>query len=315
MSNIYRGQIIAEEQRVLDFNDRIASLMDELEIQLQEEKEERRTQAVMELLESLEPDADGNYFLPLDEDGTFTVPVDEDGEPLVDVDENGRLIPTDEQVDEDLEGGEEGEDLEEVPEEPQIDPEELARQIIADAEEQADGILASAESQAEQLRQSALEEGNRIGYSEGSQRAEEEMQERMQQLDDERAALEQEYEELRASLEGEVLETVCDVLEKAFLIRFGDDKDVLLQLVDRTMAKISSSKTFLIRVNAENFQLLNENREMLRDKVGSEAVLDIIKDPLIEPEKCLIETDGGVYDCGLDTQLKNLVKDIRMLCI
>ena len=26
---------------------------------------------------------------------------------------------------------------------------------------------------------------------------------------------------------------------------------------------------------------------------------------------CMIETDSGVFDCGLDTQLKNLTKDIR----
>jgi flagellar biosynthesis/type III secretory pathway protein FliH len=29
---------------------------------------------------------------------------------------------------------------------------------------------------------------------------------------------------------------------------------------------------------------------------------------------CRIETEFGVFDCGLDTELKNLYKDIRSLC-
>ena len=29
----------------------------------------------------------------------------------------------------------------------------------------------------------------------------------------------------------------------------------------------------------------------------------------------MIETDGGVYDCSLDTELNNLIKDLKMLGI
>ena len=69
----------------------------------------------------------------------------------------------------------------------------------------------------------------------------------------------------------------------------------------------------MIRVNEKNFMRLNQEKDRLQEKVGSGIALDLVKDPLLTDEKCMIETDGGVYDCSLDTELNNLIKDLKIL--
>ena len=43
--------------------------------------------------------------------------------------------------------------------------------------------------------------------------------------------------------------------------------------------------------------------------------VEFAKDPLLSDGQCMIETDGGVYDVSIDTELKNLIKRIRLLTL
>ena len=41
--------------------------------------------------------------------------------------------------------------------------------------------------------------------------------------------------------------------------------------------------------------------------------LEIISDLSLEGNQCIIETDTGIFDCSMDVQLKNLIKDLKSL--
>ena len=41
--------------------------------------------------------------------------------------------------------------------------------------------------------------------------------------------------------------------------------------------------------------------------------LDIVADTTMKKNECIIETDAGVFDCSLDIELNNLIKDIKLL--
>ena len=47
--------------------------------------------------------------------------------------------------------------------------------------------------------------------------------------------------------------------------------------------------------------------------VGQNIQMDIVVDHTLSPGQCVIETDTGVFECGADTQIENLMKDIRAL--
>ena len=42
-------------------------------------------------------------------------------------------------------------------------------------------------------------------------------------------------------------------------------------------------------------------------------MIEIIEDIALVKGDCLIETDGGIFDCGISTQLEELSKKLRVL--
>ena len=72
---------------------------------------------------------------------------------------------------------------------------------------------------------------------------------------------------------------------------------------------------------AENFSLTcltyefeaEINREELQEKVGEVVQIEIVMDPDLSESQCIIDADSGVYDCSLDVELDNLIRDLRSL--
>ncbi|MBP5265705.1 MAG: flagellar biosynthesis/type III secretory pathway protein [Lachnospiraceae bacterium] len=133
------------------------------------------------------------------------------------------------------------------------------------------------------------------------------------ELEIERQNLQAQFEEKERTMESELVDVITEVMERFFLIQFGNKKDLLLHLIDNALINIENSREFLIKVNDENFDFLNQYKSQLQEKVGNDLQLDIIRDPVLDIHQCLIETDGGVFDCSLDVELDNLVKDLKSL--
>ena len=51
----------------------------------------------------------------------------------------------------------------------------------------------------------------------------------------------------------------------------------------------------------------------MQEAVPQNGSLEIVKDATLERNQCLIETDGGIFDCSLDVQLENLIMDVKAL--
>ncbi len=217
---------------------------------------------------------------------------------------------------EDLDGDEEDAAL------PSVIPDELieearneADNIIAEANARADEIMAGATETAESMKEQAIKEGQKQGYDMGQAMAMGEIDAAKAEMNAEIEKIRQEYIDKEIEMEKEVLDVICDIMSKVFMIEFGDKKEILLHLCENAIANIESSKTLLIRVNEKNKDYLTENKDMLQEKVGENVDLDIIMDPLLTDDKCIIECDGGIIDCSIGVELDNFIKDLRALSI
>ena len=47
--------------------------------------------------------------------------------------------------------------------------------------------------------------------------------------------------------------------------------------------------------------------------IAHAANVEIIEDVTLNEGECLIETGGGIFDCGLGTQLSGLEKELKLL--
>lgn len=53
---------------------------------------------------------------------------------------------------------------------------------------------------------------------------------------------------------------------------------------------------------------LEKHKDEILDYVGHDIELEIVPDYTLNENACTIETDAGIFDCGVDVQLDNLMK-------
>ena len=187
--------------------------------------------------------------------------------------------------------------------------------LLEQARLEADAILAEAKAEAESLK----EEAKALGYAEGAGEKEAELSAREAELTENlanrEAELEQEYEERANRFEEDLVDVLIRVFRHVFGVQFDNKKEILLYLAQNTLADVEVGKEFKIRVSEENRAFFEENLETIRDQVGSDVSVEVVRDHSVGPEGCLLETGAGVFDCGIETEMTNLIKDIRSLCL
>ncbi len=203
----------------------------------------------------------------------------------------------------------------EEPAEPEIpeDFREMAEQIIGEAEQRAQEILADAGQEAENLKAAANEQGYQEGLAKGRQEAEAELSGRTAELESLKAQLQTEHEEAMKELEPQLLAVILQVFERVFRIQLAGKREILEHLVMNTILNVEDSREFRIRVGAEDASYLTEQLDTLRAQVGGDYSVDIVEDATLSGGQCLIDTDSGVFDCSIDVELENLIRDLKSL--
>lgn len=201
--------------------------------------------------------------------------------------------------------------------EPQIDyveqAKEQAEQIILEANAEAAMIHDKATKDAETLCELAKQEGYKEGYASASEQADAELQAGRDELAGRERELQAQYEEAMAELEPKLLDTILTVFDEVFQMQFSGKREMLLQLVKNAMRGIRETRQYKIRVSEEEVAFLREHKEELQEKVGEDVLIEIVMDPDLSESQCIIDADSGVYDCSLDVELDNLIRDLRSL--
>lgn len=193
---------------------------------------------------------------------------------------------------------------------------EEAAQIITNATEEANQVLANARDEADRI----LEEARERGFNEGMAQVEQEVNARIAQLEEEynlkKQSLDQEYEELKAQIEPELVDVLTDLFQKITLTVAEDNQDIILHLINDVMRKADGAREFVIKVSPDDYNFMLNNQGKIYCAMSKEVSLDIVSDSSLTKNQCIVETNSGVFNCSLDIDLKNLIKDIKLLsCI
>jgi len=191
---------------------------------------------------------------------------------------------------------------------------EQAEQSLNDARIEAERIIESAQAEIEFARRNAISEGQEAGYNEGLAKGMAEIDAMKAELQEERSKLHQEYEQLVDELEPRFVSLITDVYEQVFKVELKDRAQIAAHLVANAMRESGENKSFIIRVSPEDYPYIDKNRDSIRSEAAVGQVhIEIIKDQTLGSGDCLIETGGGVFDAGFDTQLKGLNEKLRLL--
>lgn len=194
-----------------------------------------------------------------------------------------------------------------------MDYEQEARNIIDGARAEADTILNQALQEAEQMKQKVFDEAKSEGYEQGKGQALAEMQVMRNEIEHKRVQLEQEYQEKMEKMEPELVEVILKVFSGVTKVLAEDKKDMVLHLINNVMTKTEISRDFIIRVSKDDYRFLLDNKQKIYGAVSKDGSVEIVEDPMLRHNECMIETDGGVFDCSFDIQLGNLINSIKTL--
>ena len=195
--------------------------------------------------------------------------------------------------------------------------EEVRAQIDAELEaarEEVEQIRNLARSEIDAEKRAAIDEGRKDGYAEGLQMAQNEAAKMRSELEAEKARLEAEYDQLIDELEPKFIDTITDIYRHIFNVNLENDKDILVHLIDSTLRRVDSSKTFIVHVSQDDYEYVNQKKKDLTETaVGGRGMVEVIEDITLRKNECMIETDGGIFDCGVGTQLEELTKKLKLL--
>lgn len=286
MSNLFKGAFISFDEsdaRIIDNNELANKKIEEFQ-----EQELKRQRAMMSEDEGLPPEGDENF----------------DFSPGIDMEQLDQLTE-----DQSIIGA--------PNEDPQFDMEAMQAEIdfkLQQASEQAEAIINDAQNQAEGIRQGAIEQGHQEGYDAGYQEGMAAVESLKADIEAQREGLEKEYQMLVDELEPEMVDVLTQIYEHVLGIELRDDKGIILHLLKNTLSRIEPGNDLIVHVSSDDYDEVMDEKEALNACVTSpNTTMEIIEDPLLKENECMIESDSGVFDCSLGVELSEISRKLKLL--
>ena len=163
------------------------------------------------------------------------------------------------------------------------------REAIAAAYSQADLVLGQA--------QAAYEAEKRRGYAEGQEAARLDAAERLI----ENVARQVEF---FSGLEGRMVDLVMNAVRT--VIHGYDERERIFMTVRNVLAVARSQKQVTVRLAPAEVAAVRERIDTLKQEFPGIDVIEVVPDHRLEGDACVLETEVGVVEASLETQMKAL---------
>lgn len=185
---------------------------------------------------------------------------------------------------------------------------------IEELNAQADEIIANASAEAESLINEAYENAKNEGYNAG-------FNEGMQAVESERAAVEElrdslqrEYEAQLLDLEPRFIDAITKIYEQIFKIDLSSSVVILRALLIDTILGTDSARNIIVHISREDYQEIIAIKEDILTETGmQEDNVEFVQDATLGQGACIVETENGVFDCSLGTELEELRRKLMIL--
>lgn len=270
-------KLVEEDTRVIDTNDLVAKRIRELSAKMQQEEGTGFVSGLAaDKVDALVSDSEG------DEGDSKT---------------SGNVIKA-------------GEDLQKLREEAEAE----AQQIVEEAKTQAESILQEAKAQAEAQKADVLEQARRQGQQEAKAEADRAEAGREAEYRQKIDGLETEYQKRMDELEPKFIDTITGIYEHIFHVDLHSYREVLCYLISSTMRKTEDNRSFLVHVSKDDYPYVSmQKKQIMAGAAAPNSTVEIVEDMTLGKGECMIETDGGIFDCGLGTQLSELRQKLKLL--
>ena len=167
-------------------------------------------------------------------------------------------------------------------------------------------IIAAAEADAARIREeakAAFEEEKKRGYEKGVADGKMEIAMlKLEQVDSSVAFME--------SVEQKMADVVMKAL-RSFVVEVGD-KELVVQIVRKTMnAVIRTQRQVVLKVSPEMVETVRARIAEYRLAYPTVESFDVVEDSRLKGAACILETESGVADASVETQLAAIEKSLK----
>jgi len=178
---------------------------------------------------------------------------------------------------------------------------------VYEASQRARHILEAAESDAQRIREAAEADRERLwaeaaasGHQEGLARASAAIA---------LGALER--QRLLASAKKDLLRLAVAVAEKILRREVARDDEVAVEMAARALAEARQRREVTLRIHPADAEAVRRSHERLLSALSRTRVLELREDPAVAPGGALVETEAGIIDARLETQLEAIAAALQ----
>jgi len=170
----------------------------------------------------------------------------------------------------------------------------------------AQELISAAEAEAAQIREAAkaaYEEERQRGYEKGLEDGKAAIVARKLELLDESVTF-------MESVEDKMVGVVMKALQKC-VMEIGE-KEMVVQIVRKVMnAVVRTQRHITLKVAPDMVSVVKERLDEIMKDYPLLDEIDVLEDSRLKGASCMIETEAGVADASIDTQLAAIEKSMR----
>lgn len=194
-----------------------------------------------------------------------------------------------------------------------------AMQIVRAAQEEAEQLLEAERMRVQSIIHAEAEEAKRVGYEEGYMQAQQAVEQayaaRIEAVEHLYLTAVEERKNYLAESEPMIIGLACAIAKKIMQYESGVPADWILNVVRSALEEINDAGKIEVRVNPDDFELVQANREGLRKEVPGQTDLLVIPDRGVEKGGCVLHTSFGNIDARIDTQLEEVRKALQEVAV
>ena len=165
-------------------------------------------------------------------------------------------------------------------------------------------LVSRAQEESETIKKSAFEEGYRLGL----EKAQADIQAFRENLSDFMNAKKDVFEFIAP----DILEISVDIAKKIIKKELESDPQVLLNTIIEVLRTISKSEPKItIRVRPQSVQFIKDTIPNITYQYGIDTKINIISDPSIEDGGCILQTNNGIVDASVNTQIEIIKQALK----
>ena len=165
-------------------------------------------------------------------------------------------------------------------------------------------LVSRAQEEAENIKKSAFEEG----YNNGLNKANEDLEKFRANITNFMGATKEVFEYVAP----DILELSIEIAKKIIKKELTSDPQVLIETIIDVLKTVSKNEPKInIRVSPQYAQFIKDSLPTVAYQYGIDAKINIIADPSLEGGGCVFQTNNGIVDASIDTQIEIIKKALE----